>query len=137
MTTRLSIEEIVAQADRRCLPADADLEGMITAILEARCTPIYTPKSSFSHYVGYDPEARICEVAIRQDNRIMRYCNIPPEMWTALRQAKSKGKFFRAAIFGGPFFGIRIAGDPPRPRAPRCRRPPKEKGYDPHPRAVP
>ena len=121
MTTRLSIEEIVAQADRRCLPADADLEGMITAILEARCIPVYTPKSSFSHYVGYDPKARICEVAIRQGNRIMRYCNIPPEMWTALRQAKSKGRFFRAAICGGPFFGIRIAGDPPHGRRSRSR----------------
>ena len=48
---------------------------------------------------GYDDQARVLEIEFPK-GKIYRYQNVPREVFDALLKAKSKGRYFHAAIRG-------------------------------------
>ncbi len=56
-----------------------------------------TVESSAIHAIGYDPGLRILEV-IFNSGRIYQFTDVPPDQFTALREAESKGRYFSEHI---------------------------------------
>lgn len=56
---------------------------------------LQTVESSAIHAIGYDAEKRVLEV-IFNSGRIYQFVNVPPEEYTALTAAPSKGGYFNA-----------------------------------------
>lgn len=56
-----------------------------------------TTNSRAIHAIGYDPERLLLEVVFNT-GRIYQFVNVPPEEYTALRDAESKGLYFSSHI---------------------------------------
>jgi KTSC domain len=54
-------------------------------------------ESSSLRSIGYDKRTRALEVEFLS-GAVYSYAEVPPELWQALRDASSKGKFFQERI---------------------------------------
>lgn len=87
---------------------------------------IDTPDSSHLKCCGYDAESKELRVQFRAGDEYA-YSDVPPEVWSGLQSAKSKGSFFGEKI-RGVFTSSRV-GDPQQTagtmKAPRLSRRPR------------